>query len=332
MLHRSIPVGLALAALAAMIPSACSTSPPQCEVGADCASGVCESSGRCAPVSTTTAHDSGTTPTLDGSPVTTPDGGPSSPDGGDPGGDDTGSPVPLGDGGVCVPNDDGTIVREEFPMLAGLHANYEIAENVTVDTAGVTNADGSRAWDFSGALSGDHTVLVTTDDPSGQWFSSKFASATYTTKLSDTATLLGVLQGSQSALALLGVVSPTSGTGQTEVSYAPPADLMSVPMKLGTAWSSTSNVTGTAEGLVADYVEQYASKVDAYGTMKTPYGTFDVLRVQTTLTRTDLGVVTVTQSLSFVAECFGPVASVTSQTDETQTQFTHAAEVRRLTP
>ena len=89
---------------------------------------------------------------------------------------------------------------------------------------------------------------------------------------------------------------------------------------------------GQADGVISDYFEQYSSKVDAYGTIKVPYGTFNVLRVQTTLTRTVGVLVTLTQSLAWVAECFGPVAAASSQTDETSTEFTSAAEVRRLTP
>lgn len=324
---------LALAALVVLaLPWACVSAAPQCDTGADCASGVCDSNGRCAPKMSQTdaggdAHIGDDAAADSGTSVVEAGGGH---DGGSA--TDSGSPFPGSDGGICVPNHDGTIAPEEFPRMAGLHANYEIAENVTIDSAGTTNPDGSRTWDWSAALSGDHTVLVTTDDPSGQWFSGQFSGATYTTKLSDTATLLGVFEGTASSLLLRGVVSPASGTGQTELSYAPPAETIALPMKLGTTWNSTSNVTGSASGLVSNYSEAYTSKVDAYGTMKTPYGTFDVIRVQTTLTRADLGVVTVTQSLAFVAECFGPVATATSQTDESQTQFTNAAEVRRLTP
>jgi hypothetical protein len=323
-MHRST-VAIPVAVLAVLAIGACSSSATQCRVGADCASGVCNSSGHCVPASSSHV-DSGVVPTDSG--TTMDDGGAVD----SPIVTDTGSPFEGADGGFCVPNDDGTIVREEVPMLPGLHANFEIAENVTVDSAGVTNANGTRSWDLSGALSGDHTVLVTTDAPAGQWFSSHYTSATYTTKLSDTAPLLGVFEGTSAALLLLGVASPTSGTGQTELTYNPPANALGVPMSLGTTWTSNSNVTGMAEGLVADYFEQYSSKVDAQGTLKVPYGTFDVLRVQTTLTRTLGGVATITRSFNFVAECFGPIASLTSQTDETQVEFTNAAEARRLTP
>lgn len=346
MLRRTAGI---LVCLVASAPWACSSNTPECSVGSDCASGVCESNGKCAPVSGTQT-DSGATILPDGAVVGS-DGAILSGESGSGGGDgsqsredgssagdapgtpaDTGSPPPGADGGLCVPNDDGTITRDEVPTQAGLHANFEFAENVTVDSAGSMIANGTYAWDLTGPYSGDHTVLVTTNDPTGQWFSSKFPGATYTTPLSDSSNLLGIFEASQTALSLIGVASPTSGNTQTELSYSPPAPFLGVPMTLGTTWSSNSQVTGTAEGLLSNYFEAYASKVDAQGTLKIPYGTFNVLRVHTMLTRTVGGVATVTQSLAWVAECFGTIASLTSQMDETQTNFTNAAQVMRLTP
>jgi hypothetical protein len=334
----------ATSVVAALLMGACSTTAPQCFVGADCASGKCGSDGQCTSASgqdgsvgpsgdgSTGSSSSGSAPGVDASQG---DSTTSTPDASSGGGDS--QAPPAGDSGICTPNNDGTIDRAEYVMLPGLHANYEFAENVTADTAGVTNSDGSRTWNLTGPYSGDHTDLVTTNAPTGQWFSADFAPATYTTTLSDTSNLLGIFQGTSSSLLLMGVASPTgSGSGSsayTELKYAPPAEFISLPMQMGSTWSSTSQITGMAEGLVSNYTEQYSSKVDAHGSMTVPYGTFkSVLRVQTTLTRTMLGEKTVIQSFSWVAECFGPVASATSQPNETKTEFTNASEVERLTP
>jgi hypothetical protein len=40
----------------------------------------------------------------------------------------------------------------------------------------------------------------------------------------------------------------------------------------------------------------------------------------------------VVRSFLFVAECFGTVATITSQDNETNEQFDQASEVRRLAP
>ena len=65
----------------------------------------------------------------------------------------------------------------------------------------------------------------------------------------------------------------------------------------------------------------------------TPYGEFPVLRVATDLTRTS-GFTTLATSRTYtwVAECFGPVATATSQDFESSAEFTNIREVRRLAP
>ncbi len=325
MMQRTIP-SLAVAALATswtLFAGCTGGSGTQCVNGADCASGACSASGQCvtAPVSEAGTSDSGPFGGGDASIV-------------DGAGGADGSPTTLGDGEVagCVPNNDGTITQAEVPMQAGLHATYLAAQNATWDTTGTIGDAGTRVWDLTGTLTGDQPIIFTTQSPTGAWWANTFAGATYASLLSSSQTLLGVFEASSASLLLLGVVSPASGTTQTELTYATPIVTLQFPLTVGATWSTSSNVTGTAEGITSLYTEAYVSKVDEAGTMKTPYGTFSVLRVSTVLTRT-LGVVpTTTRSYSFIAECFGPVASVTSQSGETGTEFSNDAEVRRLTP
>ena len=234
MLHRTLLLSLTFATLA--VAAACSSSSAQCHVGADCASGACGSNGQCLPVATG-GGDGGTGGD---------DGGGGGADGGAEASLESGTEAASStDGGSgCIPDHDGIVTRAELPMLAGLHASFDIAESVTMTTGGVAQPDGSTDWDFSAALSGDHTVTITTDDPAGQWFSSKFTSATYTSKLSDTQTLLGIYQATAASLLLQGVVTPTNGSPETELSYSPSAEILAVPMQMGSTWTSTSTVTG----------------------------------------------------------------------------------------
>lgn len=313
MFRRMITL-VVVASLAAV--AACSSAAaPQCRVGADCASGACDSSGRCVPVSAS-GQDAG-------------DGGDDASVGQDAGTDGDAHFAHDAPGG-CVADGDGVVQRGEVPLYAGLHASFVIAENVTIDTAGTSQPGGSRTWDLSGALSGDHTVVVTTDSPAGQWYASQFSTATYVSKLSDTQDLLGVFQAASDGLRLQGVVSPSSGAQQTQLSYSPAAETFAFPMQVGTSWSTNAQVSGTAMGVPSAYAESWQSNVDAHGSMKVPFGTFDVLRVKTTLTRTVGATVTVIRSFAWVAECFGAIAAATSQYDETNAEFANAAEVRRL--
>ena len=149
---------LAIAAVAASVAAAagCTAtgSKPSCRVGADCASGVCTSEGRCLPVMDADGPpaDAGTDDAGDDD-----DGG--APQDGDADGD---ADTSFEDGGLpgCTPNHDGVIERSEMPIMAGLRATYEVARGVTVDTAGTTTGDGGRRWDFTGPYEGDRSVLV----------------------------------------------------------------------------------------------------------------------------------------------------------------------------
>jgi hypothetical protein len=232
----------------------------------------------------------------------------------------------------CIPNQDGVIDEREVPLIPGLHAVFKIAQAATVDTAGTTDMTGKKHWDLGGMLSGDHLVQVTTDSMSGRWFAADFPNATYTSKLSDSSDLLGVFQVTSSALQLLGVVSPSDGPSKTELTYDPAVVVLQFPMQLQSTWSTDATVTGLTMGLLSNFSESYQSTVDAAGFLATPFATFPVLRVSVVLTRTVALIPTVIRTKVFVTECFGSIATIVSENNEPNDEFTQAAEVRRLSP
>jgi hypothetical protein len=275
-----------------------------CTMNDQCPSHFCRADETCAPVES-----------IDASTAT--DGNGSGTDGGD---------------GLCTPNHDGMITLSELPLVAGRTANFLIATSATWNTAGTSNPDNTRTWDLSGALAGDTEEPLALLSPTGTWWQSSFQTATYATTLSSSSTLLGIFHVDASGVTLVGVVSPSGGATQTELTYDPPAKILSLPFSAGSMWTSTSTVSGTAEGVISDYSEEYDSSVDEIGTMKTPYGTFPVLRVRTDLTRTE-GIVTLAQNRTFawVAECFGSVAQAQSSGVESG-EFDDPAEVWRIAP
>jgi len=305
-----------IAVLASLVTAAlaCSSSPDvACTAGADCASGICRSDGTCAPVAGNDASP--------GADAAEPDA---------PGTNDAGkSDAPITG---CVPNHDGTITAAEAPLGPGLHAKFRFATNVTVSTAGQTQNDGSRIWDLSVALSGDSDVSIDTVSTQNAWYAAQFATASYATQLSPTSDLLGVFRFGGDELALQGVASPSQQGSYTEVSYSPEAIAVQFPLAMNATWSSTSTVSGTAGGVPVLYYEQYQSKVDAHGVIKTPYGMFDVLRIATVLTKTVGPTVTITRTFGFFAECATQVATIVSQPDEANAEFTSASLVERLAP
>jgi hypothetical protein len=236
-----------------------------------------------------------------------------------------------GGSGVCSPNGDGTVTREEVPLAAGLQAKFRVASNVMFDTAGADVA-GTTTWDLSTMFAGDKSTLLETQPLAGQWFEPLFPGASYASRLTDSADVLGVFEITGDALLLRGVVSPTDGVTRTELAYEPPVKVLAFPLTAGAAWSTTSTVTGLLNGVYGVLYETYDAKVDARGDAITPFATFDVLRVGTSLTRTAGALVTTQRTYAFVAECFGTVAVLRSNVNELGTEFSSVAEVQRLTP
>lgn len=245
-----------------------------------------------------------------------------------------GSDAPMGDGsasGLCVPNHDGTISADEVPLKAGQMASFRIATNATWSTAGHTNTDGSRTWDLTGQLANDADSPLALTSPAGTWWAADFPAAQYATTLAAGSDLQGVFAVDPTGVTLLGVVSPTGGTYKTELTYDPPAKILALPFMAGATWMSSSTVSGYAQGVIVAYTEAYDSRADQVGTMTTPYGAFPALRVATNLTRTS-GITTLLTKRTFawVAECFGTIAKVAGQDNDTSTEFSNDAEVERL--
>jgi hypothetical protein len=316
--------GLAGIMIGAMLGLGCAATDsggPECSAGADCASGACHD-GRCLPATGGSAGAGGSAG----------EAGAGAGGAGAAAGAGGGGAVSGSGGGFCQPNQDGTITREEVPLQAGLKANFRVAQNASVDTLGVKNADGSRSWDLSGPLAGDHLQLVETQPLAGSWFASKFPGASYAARLSDSQSLLGVFEITSAALLLKGVVSPEDGLQKTELVYDPAVTVLAFPLEEGKTWQTTSTVSGFAQGVLASYTEKYDYAVDAHGELKTPFGSFQVLRTRVVLTRT-IGLITTTlRTFLFSAECFGTVASIVSQDNEPNTEFSKASELRRLAP
>ena len=282
-----------------------------CTVGSDCESGACKD-GACVDVA-----DGG--------------GGPGS-GGGDTSSTDSTTTTGTGGGsGACVPTSDGTITRDELVLEPGLNAKYLVATNVTFDTAGVDEA-GTTTWHLEQAFGGDHLALLEARDLTGAWYEADFPGATYSARLSETNDLLGVFEATDDALLLRGVVSPDDGLYKTNLAYDPPVRILQFPLTMGATWSDDSTVTGYANGVYGFYYESYDYAIDARGDVITPFSTFDSLRAHVTITQTVGAIVTVRQTVAFVTECFGTIATLGSQANETGDEFSDVAEVRRLSP
>jgi len=233
--------------------------------------------------------------------------------------------------GVCAPNHDGQVSLGELPLIAGRSATFRVAMGASWSTAGTSNPNGTHTWNLAGTLSGDADHVIPLGNPDGTWWRTDYPNATYTAPLASDSDLLGVFKVDSTGVTLLAVVSPDGGASKTELDYDPPAKILSVPFGAGSTWTSTSTVSGYAQGLIVAYTEKYESRADLVGDMTTPYGTFPVIRIATDLTRTSgLQLLLTKRTFAWMAECFGSVATAQSQDFESSAEFSDDAEVRRL--
>lgn len=317
--------------VACLVAMACGnvTPMPDCRVGADCASGICTREGKCGVASAGGGAAGGSAGGVGGGQAGGSMAGGSAMGGGSAGGAAGGSVT-------CLPNNDGTITRDEVVTGPGLRATFRVSGQTPFDTAGIGLPDGGRAWDFTPMLTGDMNTLVETEPIQGKWFESNYPDAGYVVPLGQGTDLIAVFTSTADGLYLLGTASPANGPLATRLAYTPPVKILKFPLQAGDIWGTASAVSGTANGIaIFGTTDTYTSTVDRVGEANTPYARFPVLRVRTMMDRSvplNPFANTSFRQFQYVTECFGTVATVRSRDLETSTEFTTAKEVRRLSP
>ena len=181
-----------------------------------------------------------------------------------------------------------TTARSRSPRCRcpGPRANFRIATNATFNTAGTSNTDGSRTWDLSVALANDADQDVALASPAGAWWQPDFPRR-LRGRARRRARPARRVPGRRAPASRCSASSrPTAARTKTELDYDPPARISrsrSAPARRG---PRRARSRATRRACFVAYTEKYTSRVDQVGTMKTPYGTFPVLRVATDLTRT----------------------------------------------
>lgn len=248
---------------------------------------------------------------------------------------DAGIPAPL----ACVPNLDGKIDADEIQPAIGIPLSYLVSPSGvtrTVDVAGTTDANGHTVWDFSVSYANDEVASIQAQNLAGKWYASSFpADGAFVVAQDAGDRLEGVILFDSNGYHLLGLASTDQNPpeGQTLYVYNTPIDVFRFPLAPGLTYTSTASVSNAMlRGLPYTGQDSYTVNVDAAGELILPSITFtQSLRVRTTVVATPAaGAAVTTKQVSFLFECFGEVARATSQTGETQDDFTTAAEVRRL--
>ncbi|MFH1808564.1 MAG: hypothetical protein ABIJ09_07460 [Pseudomonadota bacterium] len=243
------------------------------------------------------------------------------------------------DGGVvplsCRPDVDGRISDDELPVALGATARYLVSSGeVVVDIDG-QDQDGQRVWILDGVGPDDQVLGVSARGIEDAWFADRLPADSYAVPLDGSGRLLGLFARRPGALLSLGSVSAEEnpGEGQTWLLYEPALDLFRLPLDVGSSWSQQASIRdGTVQGLPIAARHTLRVEVLREGRLVLPDLTFDrVLQVamfvhQETVVGAPLDLVQV----SFIAECYGEVARMSSLAGETTAAFTTASEVRRL--
>jgi len=240
----------------------------------------------------------------------------------------------------CIPNLDGQIDADELQPLLDNPVHYLVSpptETRAVDLVGAVDAQGHQTWDFGSDYASDEVATITATTIQGKWYASSFPGATFVAPFDAGDTIEAVYAYDQTAITLLGLASHDpngpNGTDGTLVVYAPPISLYVFPLHVGSTYSSSGTITnGKLRGLPYAGTDTYDIAVDASGELTLESYVFtQALRVRTTVTvAPSAGQNVVTRQTSFLFECFGEVARATSEPNETNDDFTTAAELRRL--
>lgn len=239
---------------------------------------------------------------------------------------------------ACTPDLDGALTSAEMPVATGVTASWRISpagQTRSVDLLGTADESGARTWDWSGDAANDQAIGITASPLADKWYAASFPGGEFVGPSDAAGRLEAVYKRDGAAVYLLGIVSSEMdpAEGRTILPYTDPIALFRFPISEGAAWTSTSTVqNGMFRGTPYAGTDVYEVEVPATGRLELPDFAFvqaHQVRIHLTIYPA-VGFVSSTRQVSFLFECFGEVARATSALNETQENFTTAAEIRRL--
>lgn len=243
-------------------------------------------------------------------------------------------PAPLS----CVPNLDGQIASNELQPAIGVPVDFVLNPSGStrpVNLAGSVNSEGKRVWDLGTSFADDQVATFSASSLEGKWYASSFPGGQFVLAADASGRIEGVYAHSTTALTLLGLASKEQAPseGKTLIVYSAPVQLYRFPLKPGDSWVAVGQVqNATVRGLPYAGRDTYEQSVTSGGRLILEDLTFEqALAVRTKLTQEpSVGQTIVRHQTSWIFECFGEVARATATANETNADFTTAAELRRL--
>jgi hypothetical protein len=237
----------------------------------------------------------------------------------------------------CVPNLDAQIDSAELAAGIGVPARFLVSphgEMRTVDLRGKPRGD-QFIWDWSYEEPNDQLAVIEAAEVAGKWYADSFPGGQFVAAFDLGRSTQAIYSRTDNALRLHGLASAVENPpeGQTLMVYDTPVEVYRFPIEPGREWVSVGEVNNaTFRGLPYAGRDIYEVKVEAMGELLLPSFRFEqVHKVHTKVSvQPAAGESATTHQVSFLFECFGEVARATSQSGETDRDFSTAAEVRRL--
>ncbi len=237
----------------------------------------------------------------------------------------------------CIPDLDGQITSAELAPTFGIPASYLVSPPSSprpVDPIGTVDTTGRRAWDLS-LPDADPVAQVTARPIADHWAAASFPADAFVAPLDAGQSIDAIYRSADNQLTLLGLASRLENPpeGQTLWRYTTPVVVYRFPLTDGQRWTSVGEVVnGLVRGLPYAGRDTYEVEVSGTGRLILPDFTFSqTLRVKTRLvSQPAVGQSSARNQISWLFECFGEVARITSAPNESNSDFTSAAEMRRL--
>lgn len=239
---------------------------------------------------------------------------------------------------TCVPNLDGKIDSNELAPTFDTAVRFLVSpagKDQPIDLVPKPFGDGKQRWNYSIDMKDDQVATISASSIKGKWYEKSFPENAFVAPFDAAGRTEAVYTHDAQAVSLLGLASkePNAPEGQTLFVYTAPVAVYRFPLVQGAAYTSVGEVkNATLRGLPYAGRDTYEVKVDAVGQLELPDLTFEqALRVRTKVTvEPAAGAPTTQVQVSFLFECFGEVARVTSKTGEKTEDFTVASEIRRF--
>jgi hypothetical protein len=184
-----------------------------------------------------------------------------------------------------------TITQDDFSNMNGVSV-IQILDTTNLSAMTPGNAGANQSWDLS-AIGDDSRDTVKFVNAAGVGCFSAFPTATYAMKVPgfDGFVYLSVTNSSLDMLGMCGVFMPPS---ITIAPYTPGYKKLTFPATMGTTFSGTTKqiLQFGLENPPPDSARQvstisYTAVADGWGTVKTPFGTYNALRIKNTETKVD---------------------------------------------